>query len=135
MVPDYPASPVGVRTALEEVSLSTVVATGTSLLPGEGSSVTTVMTPTGITGEEEDQTGAQGMRERSPQGGEEVDPDLVLAVVTTWWRSCTAEHLGGREVIHLLCVTKDPGAQMRRTAGKEKEAKGRIGGSHLATSP
>lgn len=83
VVPYYPASPVGVQTALEEVSPATVAAIETSLLPDGGSCAITAMSQTGRTGEEERHTGTRGMREEAQRGGEEVDPDLVHVVVTT----------------------------------------------------
>lgn len=83
VVPDYPASPVGAQTALEEVSPATVVATEMSLLPDEGSCVSTAMTPTGRTDEEEHQTGIRGTREEAQAGGEVADPDLALVVAMT----------------------------------------------------
>lgn len=88
--PEYPASLVGVQTALEEVS-TTTVAIETCLLPNGGSCVITATTPTGRTGEREHHTGVRGMREEARPGGGEVDPDHVLAVVTACWRSCRAE--------------------------------------------
>lgn len=80
VVPECLASPVGARTALEEVSPAAAVATETSLLPDGGSCAITATTPTGRTGEEE---GVRGPREAARPGGEEADPDRVLAVVTT----------------------------------------------------
>lgn len=83
VVPEYPASPVGARTALEEVSPATAVATETSLLPDGGSCAITATTPTGRTGEDERRTGVRGRKEEARPGGEVADPDLALAVVTT----------------------------------------------------
>lgn len=83
VVPEYPASPVGVQTALQEVSPAAVEATETSLLPDGGSCAITAMTPTGTTGEDERHTGLRGTRGAARPGGEEVDPDHVLVVATT----------------------------------------------------
>lgn len=83
VVPDYPASRVGIQTALEEVSPAAVEATETSLLPDGASCVITAMTPTGTTGEEEHHTGLRGTREMTRPGGEEVGPDRALVVGTT----------------------------------------------------
>lgn len=83
VVPEYPASPVGVQTAPEAVSPATVVAIGTSLLPDEGSCAITAMTPNGRTGEQERHTGVRETREEARPGGEEVAPDRGLVVATT----------------------------------------------------
>lgn len=79
VVHQYPASPVGVQTALVAVSHATLVAIETPLLPDGGSCVITAMSLTGRTGEEGHRTGIQGTIE----GVGEVDPDLVHVVETT----------------------------------------------------
>ena len=121
-----PASPVEVQTA-QMVSPETVVATGTCLLPDGGSYEITATNQTGRAGEEEHHTGIRGMREEGRRGGEQMDTDLVHAVEMTYLRNCTAKRPGGRRAIPHRGVTKDPGAQMKRKAGGEKEVKGRIG--------
>lgn len=126
VVPYFPASPVGVQTNLGEVAPATLVAIETSLLPGGGSCAITATNQSGRAGVGECQTGIRGTREVQ-LSGEEVDRDLVHVVVTTWWTSCAAKQLGRRGAFHLSSVVKDPGAQMKRKAGEEKEVKGRIG--------
>lgn len=83
VVPDFPASPAGAQTALEEVSPATAAAPETSPLPDGGSCATTATTPTGTTGEGERHMEVQGTREQARPGGEEADPDSALAAAMT----------------------------------------------------
>lgn len=137
VVPDYPASPVGAPTGLEEdFSPAAVVATETPHLPDEGFSGNTATTQIGTTGEEEPHTGAPGMTAEARRGGGQAGPGRELEVVMTCWRSCTAERLRWGGAILLLDAAKDRGARMRRRAGGRKEGKGRIGRrNHRATHP
>lgn len=81
VVPDYPASPVGVQIAPEEVPSATVEAIGTSLLGG--SCAITAMTLNWRTGESERHTGIRGTGVEVRLGGEEAHPDRGLVVAMT----------------------------------------------------
>uniref|UniRef100_A0A8C8DZN5 Immunoglobulin-like domain containing receptor 1b n=1 Tax=Oryzias sinensis TaxID=183150 RepID=A0A8C8DZN5_9TELE len=84
---------------------------------------------------EERLTGAQEMRGEAHLEGAGAGPDLEPAARTTCWRRCTREQLarGGASPPH--SGTKSPGAQMRMTAGGEKEEEGRGGQSSRPATP
>lgn len=83
VVPFYPASPVAVQTALEEVSPVTIVDIEMFLLRDGGSCANTATSQTGRAGEEEWHTGIQGTREEAHPGGGQEHPGLAHGVATT----------------------------------------------------
>lgn len=75
VIPDYPVSPAGAPTALEEATTGTAGGTETCPCPYRGSYITST-TRTWTTGEEEHHTGVQGMRGEALEGGQ-VGPNHV----------------------------------------------------------
>lgn len=81
---DYPASPAGAQTGLQEdFSRAAAEVTETPLPPDGGSFGNTATTQTGTTGEDEPRTGAPGTEAEARQEEEEVGPDHVQEVVMT----------------------------------------------------